>query len=95
MADAVVEHTEDEVDYGRFFPVGEGGWVAADGGADDGEDARADDGADSESGEGDGAKGFLERCLGCFGLEDELVDGLCSKDLSGQGSILVNRDALD
>jgi hypothetical protein len=78
--------------------VEDGGGVeffAGDGGADDGEDAGADDGADAEGGEGDGAEGFFEGVLGALGVGDELVDGLGSKDLSGQGSVLVGEGALD
>jgi len=78
---------EDEIDDRRTLPVGDLGGVAADGGADDGEDSRADDDADTEGGEGDGAEGFFERVLGKLGVGDELVDGLGSEDLSGQGCV--------
>ena len=78
--------------------VEDGGGVelfARDGGTDDGEDTRPDDSTDAEGGERDGPKGFLECGLRSFGLVNELVDGLGSEDLSGQGSFLVNGDALD
>jgi hypothetical protein len=55
---------QEEVDYRGVGPLGEGCGVAADGGADDGEDARADDGSDAEGGEGDGAEGLLEGVFG-------------------------------
>ncbi len=80
---------EEEVDDGRALPVGDLGRIAADGGADDGEDARADDDADAEGGEGDGAEGFFEGVLGALGVGDELVDGLGGEDLAGQGRVLV------
>ena len=64
-------------------------FFTGDGRADDGEDARPDDRADAQGGERDGAKRFLERALGPLRLVDQLVDGLCGKDLAGQ--VLVPR----
>jgi hypothetical protein len=80
---------EEEVDDGRALPIGDLGWVAADGGADDGEDARPDDDADAESGQRNRAEGLLERVFGALGVGDELVDGLRREDLAGQGGVLV------
>ena len=80
-----VEGAEDEIDDGRFCPGDGLGGVSSDGRADDREDARADDGADAEGGERDGAEGFFQGVLGTLGVGDELVDGLCSENLAGQG----------
>jgi hypothetical protein len=85
-----VEGAEYKVDDGGLGPGDGFGGVAADGGSDDGKDAGADDGADAESGEGDGAEGLFEGVFGALGVGDELVDGLGSEDLSGQGSVLVS-----
>jgi hypothetical protein len=79
---------EQEVDDGRALPIGDLGRVSADGCADDGEDSRADDDTDTQGGERDGTEGLLERVCGQLGVGDELVDGLCGKDLSRQGSRL-------
>ncbi len=81
---------QDEVDDRRALPIGELGRVAADGRADNGEDARADDNADAESGERDGAEGLFEGVLGQLGVGDELVDGLGSEDLAGQRRVLID-----
>jgi hypothetical protein len=83
----------DVVGYGGVEDGGGVVFFAGDGGADDGEDAGSNDGADAEGGERDGPEGLLERSFGRLGLVDELVDGLGSEDLSGQGSVLVNGDA--
>jgi hypothetical protein len=80
---------QDEVDDGRFLPVGERSRVAADGGADDGEDAGADDCADAEGRERNGPEGLLEGGFGPLGFVDQLVDRLGGKDLSGQCSVLA------
>ena len=82
----MVEQSPDEVDDRGLGDADRGGGVAADGGADDGEDARTDDDADAEGGKGDGAEGFFEGVLGSLGVGDELVDALGSEDLAGQGS---------
>jgi hypothetical protein len=75
---------QDQVDDRRLLPVGERGWIAADGCPDDGEDARADDRADAESGERDGAESFFEGVLRCVRVGDQLVDGFGGEDLAGQ-----------
>ena len=80
-----MQQADDEIDDGGFGPGDALRWVAADGGADDGEDARTDDGADAEGGERDGAEGLFERVLGALGVGDELVDGFCGEDLACQG----------
>jgi hypothetical protein len=90
-----VECSEDEIDDGGLGPGDGLGGISADGGADDGEDAGTDDGADAQGGERDRAERFFEGMLGTLRVGDELVDGLGSEDLSGQGSVLVNGDALD
>ena len=63
--------------------------VSSDGCTDDGEDARTDDGADTECGERYRSERFLQGVLGMFALGDQLVDGLCGKDLSGQRRVLA------
>jgi hypothetical protein len=88
----VVEGSPDEIDDGGLGPCGPGGGVAADGGADDGEDAGADDDAYAEGGERDGAEGLFEGVLGTLGVGDEFVDGLGGEDLAGQGEVLVERE---
>jgi hypothetical protein len=55
---------QDEVDDWRTLPISELGWVATDGGSDDGEDAGADDDADAQRGERKRAERFLEGVLG-------------------------------
>ena len=82
-----VESAEDEIDDGGLGPGDGLGGIAADGGADHGEDAGAYDGADAEGGQGDGAESFFEGMLGTLRVGDELVDGLGSEDLSGQGCV--------
>jgi hypothetical protein len=81
-----VESAEDEIDDGGLGPGDGLGGIAANGGADDGEDAGAYDGADAEGGQGDGAESFFEGMLGTLRVGDELVDGLGGEDLSGQGA---------
>ena len=85
-----VESAEDEIDDGGLGPGDGLRRVAADGRADDGEDAGTDDGADAEGGQGDWAESFFEGMLGTLRVGDELVDGLGSENLSGQGSVLVS-----
>jgi hypothetical protein len=80
----VVQQAEDEVDDGRVGPFLQLGWVAADGDADDGEDARADDCADAEGGERDRAERLAQRAIGPLGIGDQLVDRLGGEDLPGQ-----------
>ena len=65
--------------------------IAADGCADDGEDAGTDDRADAEGGERDGAERLFEGVLGTLGVGDELVDGLGSEDLTCQGEVLIEK----
>jgi len=89
----VVQPADDEVDDRGFRPGGERCGVAADGGADDGEDARTDDDADAERGERDGAEGFAEGVRGPLGFRDQLVDGFGGEDLSGQGLVLCAQAA--
>ena len=60
----VVQPADEEVDDGRVDPVGELGGIAADGGADDREDARPDDDADAERGERDRAERLVQGLLG-------------------------------
>jgi hypothetical protein len=91
----VVERSPDEVDDRGLGPGGLGGRVAADGCADDGEDAGADDDAYAESGERDGAEGLFEGVLGTLGVGDKFVDGLGGEDLAGQGKVSVALDLLD
>ncbi len=59
-----MDPAEDEVENGGVRPGGEGGGVAANGCANDGEDAGADDGADAEGGERDRTEGLFERVFG-------------------------------
>jgi hypothetical protein len=59
-----MEEAEHEVDDGRVRPFGQRGGVAADGDADDGEDARADDGTDAEGGERDWAERLAQGAIG-------------------------------
>jgi hypothetical protein len=80
----VVKEAEEEVDDRRLRPSGEGRGVAADGGADDGEDARSNDDADAQRGERDRAEVLLERVLGPLRFGDEFVDGFGGEDLPGQ-----------
>jgi hypothetical protein len=81
----MVQRSPDEVDDGGLRPGGLGGRVAADGRADDREDARANDDADAKRGERDRAERLLERVLGSLGVGDELVDAFGGEDLAGQG----------
>jgi hypothetical protein len=60
----VVQQAEDEIDNGRVRPLGQRGGVAANGDADDGEDARADDGADTEGGDRYRAERFAQCAIG-------------------------------
>jgi hypothetical protein len=76
-----VEALDDEVDDGRLVPRARCGRIAADGGADDGEDARANDGSDAEGGERYGAEGLFEGVLGALGVGDELVDAFGGEEL--------------
>ena len=94
-AEMAVESSEDEIDDGGLGPGDGFGGIAADGGADDGEDPGTDDSANAEGSERDGAEGLAERVLRKLGVGDELVDGLGSEDLSGQGFSPRQRDALD
>ena len=80
---------QNEIDDRRALPVRELGGIAADGRSDDREDARADDDADTEGGKRDGAEGLLKSVLRALGVGDELIDGLGSEDLAGQGEVLV------
>ena len=75
---------DDEVDDRRVLPVGELGRIAADRGADDGEDARADDHADAERGQRDRPERLLQRVLRQLRVGDQLVDGFGGEDLPGQ-----------
>jgi hypothetical protein len=77
----VVQPANDKVDDRRVRPVGELRGIAADGDADDGEDARADDGADAECGERNGPEGLAQRVLGQLRFADQLVDRLRSEKL--------------
>jgi len=81
-----MEQAPDEVDDWGLGDTDRCGGIAADGGADYGEDARADDDADAEGGERNRPKGFFEGVFGTLGVGDELVDALSSEDLAGQGS---------
>ena len=83
-AAGVMQQAEDEVDDGRVGPLGQRGGIAADGDADDGEDARADDGADAERGERDRAERFAQGAVWPLRIGDQLVDGLGGEDLPGQ-----------
>jgi len=76
---------QDEVDDRRALPIRDERRVAADGRADDREDARADNDAHTHRRERDRAEGLFERVLGQLGVRDELVDGFGGEDLAGQG----------
>jgi len=77
-----MQQADDDVDDGGFGEL-VGGGRAADGCADDGEDAGADDGANAERGERERAERFLEDCVGVLRVGDELVDRLGGEDLAG------------
>jgi hypothetical protein len=83
----VVEQAEEEVDDRRLRPGGLLRGIAADGGADDGEDARSDDDADAQRRERDRSKRLLQRVLRQLRFADQLVDGFRGKDLAGQKDV--------
>jgi len=88
-----MHEAQDEINDGGLVPRAGLRWIAADGRADDGEDAGTDDRADAEGGERDGAERLFEGVLGTLGVGDELVDRFGSEDLACQGEVLVVRNA--
>jgi hypothetical protein len=78
---------QDEINDGGTLPVGQLFRVAADGSADDGEDAAANYRANAQRSERDRPQRFFQRCFRTLRFVDEFIDGLRGKDLSGQGGV--------
>jgi hypothetical protein len=95
VADVVMQQAQDEVDDGGLVPRARLCGIAADGCADNGEDAGTDDRADAEGGERDGAERFFEGVLGTLRVGDELVDRFGSEDLAWQGRSPRRQECLE